>query len=55
MIGTKKRAKIHYVVQCDRHGVSVAKAVGKSVKMAKPIHKRDRMGGCPICAAEAKV
>lgn len=49
-----KPTKIHYVTQCAKHGGAVGKAEGKMVKVAKPKHSRDKLGGCPICKAEAK-
>ncbi len=48
------KAKIRYVVQCKTHGTESKLWAGKMVAVPKPTNKRDRMGGCPVCAAEAR-
>ena len=50
----KSRAKRIHVVACNTHGVESDKWDGRMVRVSEPKHKRDRNGGCPICAAEAK-
>ena len=47
------RTKLHYVVQCVKHGSESTLWAGKQVKVSKPLSKRDRHnGGCPVCKAE---
>jgi hypothetical protein len=47
------RTKVHYVVQCTKHGSESTLWAGKQVKVSKPRNKRDRNhGGCPSCKAE---
>ena len=47
------RVKLHYVVNCTKHGAESSVWAGKQVKVGKPQHKRDRNnGGCPFCKAE---
>lgn len=51
----KRRAKLIYVVEWKQHGTESDKWAGRMVLVSKPQNKRERMGGCPICKAEAKV
>lgn len=46
------KAKIRYGVQCDRHGHENKLWAGRMVIVSKPKNKRERLGGCPVCAAE---
>lgn len=55
MSGTKKKAKIRYVVQCNTHGRESDLWDGRMVVVTKPVNKRERNGGCPICASEKRV
>lgn len=48
------RAKIRYVVQCNTHGAENKLWAGRMVLVSKPDHKRQRMGGCPVCNNEAR-
>ncbi len=49
------KAKILYVVQCNKHGTESKSWDGRMVKVStRPSSKRQRMSGCPICAVEAR-
>ena len=48
-----KRTKLHYVVNCVRHGKESDLWDGKQIKVNRPLSKRDRNTvGCPFCAQE---
>ena len=48
------KAKVRYGVQCNIHGAENKLWAGRMVLVAKPQNKRQKMGGCPICNAEAR-
>lgn len=50
----KRRAKRIHIVQCAEHGSESDKWAGRMVRVSQPMNKRQRMGGCPICAAQAR-
>ena len=47
------KTKVHYVVNCARHGSESSLWAGKQIKVGKPRNKRERnTGGCPFCKKE---
>lgn len=48
------KAKVRYGVQCNTHGAENKLWAGRMVLVSKPQNKRERLGGCPMCAAEAR-
>ena len=49
------KAKIRYVVACQKHGVESKDWAGKQVVVPAFKNKKDRFGkGCPICKREGK-
>lgn len=50
----KGKAKIRYIVACQVHGRESDAWAGKQVVVQRPQHKRQRLGGCPVCKAEQR-
>lgn len=48
------KAKVRYGVQCNTHGAENKLWAGRMVIVSKPQNKRQKMGGCPVCNAEAR-
>jgi hypothetical protein len=45
--------KARYAVQCNRHGIEAKTYAGRMVLVGRPLTKKQRRGGCPLCKAEA--
>lgn len=49
------KAKLRYVVQCQKHGKESKDWAGKQVVVAQPKNKTEKYKlGCPECAVEAR-
>lgn len=48
------KAKIRHLVHCPTHGVESKNWAGRMVPVPKPLHKRDKLAGCPVCNAMKK-